>query len=60
MWSLSKYLIIQTNAMDMNLSKFQDMVRDREAWHAVYSPCGHEELDTTWRLNNNKYLFHLN
>ena len=24
-----------TNAMDMNLSKLQEMVRDREAWHAV-------------------------
>ena len=24
-----------TDAMDMNLSKLQEMVRDREAWHAV-------------------------
>ena len=24
-----------TNAMDMNLGKLQEMVRDREAWHAV-------------------------
>ena len=24
-----------TNAMDMNLSKLQEMVRDREAWHAA-------------------------
>ena len=23
-----------TNSMDMNLSKFQEMLRDREAWHA--------------------------
>ena len=23
-----------TNAMDLNLGKFQEMVRDREAWHA--------------------------
>ena len=30
MGSLSKYLIIQTNAMDTNLSKFQDMVRGRD------------------------------
>ena len=24
-----------TNSMDMGLSKFQDMVKDREAWHAA-------------------------
>ena len=24
-----------TNAVDMNLGKIQEMVRDREAWHAV-------------------------
>ena len=24
-----------TNAMEMNLDKFQEMVRDREAWHAA-------------------------
>ena len=24
-----------TNAMDMNLSKLQETVRDREAWHAA-------------------------
>ena len=24
-----------TNAMDMNLGKLQDMVRDREAWYAA-------------------------
>ena len=24
-----------TDAMDMNLGKFWEMVRDREAWHAV-------------------------
>ena len=23
------------DSRDMNLSKFQEMVRDREAWHAV-------------------------
>ena len=24
-----------TNAMDMNLGKLQEMVRDRKAWHAA-------------------------
>ena len=24
-----------TNSTDMNLGKFQEMVRDREAWHAA-------------------------
>ena len=79
-----------TDAMDVNLGKLWEMVRDREAWHAIihgvtkswtplgglhhrcngrelgqtlgdgegqgslacYNPWGHEELDTTWPLNN--------
>ena len=32
-----------TDAMDMNLGKFQEMVRNREVG---YSPPGHKELDT--------------
>ena len=40
-----------TDAMDMNLGKFWEMVRDREAWHAAVH--GGVELDTTWRQNNN-------
>ena len=24
-----------TNSLDMNLSKFQEIVKDREAWHAA-------------------------
>ena len=41
--------------MDMNLSKLQEMVRNREAWRAtVY---GVAELETTRQLNcnNNKF-----
>ena len=43
-----------TNSKDLSLSKLQEMVKDREAWHAVV----HEltELDTNERLNN-KFLY---
>ena len=29
------WLDVITDAMDMNLSKLQEMVRDREAWHVA-------------------------
>ena len=34
-----------TDSVDMNLSKLQDRVEDRGAWH-------HEESDTAPQLNN--------
>ena len=35
------------DAMDLNLDTLWEMVKDREAWHAVVSPWGHKELDMT-------------
>ena len=35
--------------MDMNLSKFQEMVKDREAWRAVVHGVGHD-----WKKKNKK------
>ena len=35
-----------TNSMEVSLSKLQEMVKDREAWHGC-SPWGHKESDTT-------------
>ena len=40
-----------TNSMDMNLSKLQEMVKDREAWRAAIH--GITESDTAKQLNSN-------
>ena len=41
-----------TNAMNMNLGKLQEMVREREAWHAVVHRIA-KSWNTTGQLNNN-------
>ena len=40
-----------TDSMDMGLGGLQELVMDREAWHAACSSRGHKELDTTERVN---------
>ena len=42
-----------THSMDMNLSKLQEIVKDREAWHAAV----HGVTKSGTRLNCNKDLF---
>ena len=43
-----------TDAMDMNLGKLLEMVRDREDWHAAVRRL--TELDLTRQLNNNNNI----
>ena len=44
-----------TDAMNMNLGKLREMVRDREAWHVAVH--GEAESDATGQLNiNTHYL----
>ena len=48
-----------TDTKDMSLSKLQEMVKDREVWHAAVH--GVAESDMNEQLNNNKvnYCFFL-
>ena len=47
-----RWLDVITDSVDMNWSKLQEMVKDREAWDAAVH--GFTKSDTTEQLNNNK------
>ena len=49
--------ITMTNAMDMNLGKFQEMVKDKEAWHAAVHG-DHKESDKTGHPNHDNSKRH--
>ena len=39
--------------MKMNFGKFQEVMRDRQAWSAAVHGVAKKESDTTGKLNNN-------
>jgi len=45
-----KWLDGITNAIDMSLSELQEIVKDREVWHAAVH--GISEVNTTEQVNN--------
>ena len=45
-WHRMRWLESITNSMDMNLSKLQEMVKDREAWCATIH--GVSKMHMTW------------
>ena len=52
-WHRMRWLYSFTDSMDLNLSKLQEIVKDREAWSAAVH--GIAELDMTEQMNNNNH-----
>ena len=55
-WQRLKWLDSITDSIDLSLSKLWEVVKDREAWHAVVPRV--TELDMSERLNNSNIMYY--
>ena len=50
-----RWLGVINDAMNVNLGKFQEMMRDREAWHSAVH--GIAKSQTHWANNTNTWTY---
>ena len=55
-WQRRRWLDGITDSMDMGLGRLQQLVMDREAWHAACGSWDRKELDMTEQLNWSEWL----